>query len=236
MESLSGEQQLREEHAPLVGRMDRWMDAWMEGWKDCMSKWLSIVKTCGITQSLLQYWPCDCGLGLNLSKWKYYYFYRAVVVGSLSHVQLFVTPDCMQHARLPGPPPSPRACSNSHPLSQWCHPTISSCCPLLLPSIFPSIRFFSNESAPLCIRWPKYWSFSISPSNENSGLICFRTDWFDLFAVQGTLRSLLQHHSSKTSILQFTAFFMVQLSHLYMTTGKSIALTMWTFVSKVITL
>ena len=99
------------------------------------------------------------------------------------------------------------------------------CCPLLLlPSIFPSIRVFSNESA-LCIRWPKYWSFSISPSNEYSGLISFRIDWLDLLAVQGTLKSLLQHHSSKASILRRSAFFTVQLSHPYMTTGKTIALT-----------
>ena len=99
--------------------------------------------------------------------------------------------------------------------------------PLLLPpSIFPSIRVFSNESA-LCIRWPKYWSFSfnISPSNEHPGLISFRMDWLDLFAVQGTLKSLLQHHSSKASILLCSAFFIVQLSHPYMTTGKTIALT-----------
>ena len=97
------------------------------------------------------------------------------------------------------------------------------CCPLLLPSIFSSIRVFSNESA-LCIKWPKYWrfSFSISPSNEDSGLISFRTDWFDLLAVQGTLKSLLQHHSSKASILGCSAFFRIQLSHPYMTTGKTI--------------
>ena len=98
---------------------------------------------------------------------------------------------------------------------------------LLLPSIFPSIRVFPNESA-LCIRWPKAWSFNISPSNEYSGLISFRIDWFDHLAVQGTLKSLLQHHSSKASILQCLAFFMVQLSHLYMTTGKTIALTIQT--------
>ena len=100
---------------------------------------------------------------------------------------------------------------------------------LLLPSIFPSIRVFPNELA-LCIRWPKYWSFgfSISPSNEYSGLISFRINWLDLLAVQGTLKSLLQLHSSKASILQCSAFFMVQLSHLYMTTGKTIALTIWT--------
>ncbi|CAN0556138.1 unnamed protein product [Rangifer tarandus platyrhynchus] len=103
---------------------------------------------------------------------------------------------------------------------------------LLLPSVFPSIRVFSSESV-LCIRWPKYWSFSISPSNEYSGLICFRIDWFDLFAVQGALKSLLQHHSSKASILQHSASFTVQLSHPYMTTGKNIALTICTFVSKI---
>ena len=112
------------------------------------------------------------------------------------------------------------------------------CHPLLLPpSIFSSIRVFSNELL-LCIRWPKYWSFSfnISPSKEYSGLISFRIDWLDLLAVQGTLKSLLQHHSSKESILWHSAFFMAQLSHPYMTTGKTIALTRWTFVGKVISL
>ena len=108
---------------------------------------------------------------------------------------------------------------------------------LLLPSISPSIRVFSNESV-LCIRWPKYWSFSFSfsPSNEYSGLISFRIDWFDLLAIQGTLKSLLQHHSAKASILQHSAFFIVQLSHPYMTTGKTIALTRGTFVGKVMSL
>ena len=108
---------------------------------------------------------------------------------------------------------------------------------LLLPSIFPSIRVFSNESG-LHIRWPKYWSFSfnISPSNDHPGLISVRMDWLDLLAVQGTLKSLLQHHSSKASILQHSAFFIVQLSHSYMTTGKTIALTRWTFVGKVMSL
>ena len=108
------------------------------------------------------------------------------------------------------------------------------CCPLLLPSIFPSSRVFSSESA-LCIRWPKYWSFSfsISPSNEYSGLISFRIDWFDLLAVQGTLKSLFKHHSSKASILWRSAFFVVQLSHLCMTTGKTIALTLQSFVGNV---
>ena len=112
------------------------------------------------------------------------------------------------------------------------------CCPLLLlPSIFPSIRVFSNES-PLHIRWPKYWSFSfnISPTNEHPGLISFKMDWLDLLAVQVTLKSLLQHHGSKASILRHSAFFIVQLSHPYMTTGKTIALTKQTFGDKVISL
>ena len=112
-----------------------------------------------------------------------------------------------------------------------CHPL------LLLPSIFPSIRVFSNESV-LYIRWPKYWSFSfsISPSNEYSGLISFRINWFVLLAVQGTLKSFLQHHSSKASICQCSAFFIVQLLHPYVTTGKTIALIRWDFVGKVISL
>ena len=110
-----------------------------------------------------------------------------------------------------------------------CHPL------LLLPSVFPSLRVFSSESA-LRIRWPKYWSFSISPSNEYLWLISFRIDWFDLLAVQGTLKSLLQHHNLKASVLQCSAFFMVQLSHLYMTTGKTIALTIWTIFNKVTSL
>ena len=108
------------------------------------------------------------------------------------------------------------------------------CCPLLLlPSIFPSIRVFSNDSV-LCIRWPKYWSisFSISPSNEYSGLISFRMDWLDLLSLQGTLKSLLLHHSSKASILRHSAFFIVRLSYPYITGGKTIALTTWTFLAK----
>ena len=111
------------------------------------------------------------------------------------------------------------------------------CRPLLLPSIFPSIRVFSSESA-LHVRWPKYWSFrfSISPFNEHPGLITFRMDWLDLLAVQGTLKSLLQHRNSKASVLRCSAFFIVQLSHLYMTTGKTIALARWTFVGKVMSL
>ena len=109
------------------------------------------------------------------------------------------------------------------------------CSLLLLPSIFLSIRVFSSESA-LHIRWPKYWSFNISPSKEHPGLISFRMDWLDLLVLQGTLKSLLQHHSSKASILRRSAFFTVQLSHPYMTTGKTIALTRWTFAGKVMSL
>ena len=143
-------------------------------------------------------------------------------------------PHELQHTRPPCPSPTPRAYPNLCLLSWWfnhlilCHPL------LLLPLIFPSIRVFSNESA-LCIRWPKYWSFSfsISPSNEHPWLISFRMDWLDLLAGQETLESLLQHHSSKASIFRCSAFFRVQLSHPYMTTGKTIALTRRTFVGKV---
>ena len=151
-------------------------------------------------------------------------------------------PLALQHTRLPCPSSSPGACSSSCPSSWWYHPTMSSSVVqenfhVLLPSIFPSIRVFSNESV-LCIRWPKYWSFSLSitPSNEYSGLISFRMDWLDLLAVQGTLKSLLQYHGSKASILQCSVFFMVQLSHPYMTIGKNIDLPRWTFVGKVMSL
>ena len=127
-------------------------------------------------------------------------------------------------------PPKPMSIESVTPSNHLicCHPR------LLLPSIFLSIRVNSSESV-LCIRWPKYWSFSftISPSNKYSGLISFRMDWLDLLAVQGALKSLLQHHSSKASILQCSAFFIIQLSHPYMTTGKTIPLTRWTFVGKV---
>ena len=161
-----------------------------------------------------------------------------VVVQSLSHVQLFVTSWTAAHQA---------SLSFTISWSLFKLMSIESimssnhlilCRPLfLLPSIFPSIRVFSNQPV-LCIRWPKYWSssFSISPSNEYSGLISFRIHWFDLLAVQGILKSLLQHHSSKASILQCSAFFTVQLSHPYMTTGKTIVLTGWTFVGKVMSL
>ena len=159
-------------------------------------------------------------------------------VQSLSHIQLFVTTWTAAHQ-------ASLSITNSQSLLKlisiklvmpynhliFCRPL------LLLPSIFPSIRVFSSESV-LQIRWPKYWSFSfsISPSNEYSGLLSFRVDWFDLFAVQGTLKSFLQHHSSKASIRWCSAFFIVQLSHPHMNTGKTIALTRWTFVGKVMSL
>ena len=156
-------------------------------------------------------------------------------VQSVSHVQLFATPwttACQASLSITNSqsPPKPMSIelvmSSNHLI--LCHPFI------LLPSIFLSIRVFTNESA-LRIRWPKYWSFSfsISPSNEYAGLVSFRMDWLDLLAVQGTLKSLLQHHSSKASILQHSAFFIVQLSHPYITTGKTTALTRQTFVDKI---
>ena len=146
-------------------------------------------------------------------------------------------PHALQHTRPSCPSPTPGAYSTHvHQVGDG-HPTISSSVVPFSFSIFPSIRVFSNESA-LQIRWPEYWSFnfSISPSSEHSGLISFRVDWLDLLAVQGTLKSLLQHHSSKASILQCSAFFIVQLSHPYMITGKTIALTRRTFVGKVMSL
>ena len=156
----------------------------------------------------------------------------------LSHVQLFATPWTAAHQ-------ASLSITNSQSLlklmpieSMMPSNHLILCRPLLfLPSIFPSIRVFSNESA-LRMRWPKYWSFSfnISPSNEHSGLISFRMDWLDLFAVQGTLKSLFQHRSLKASVLRCSAFYIVQLSHPYMTTGKTIVLTRWTFVDKVMSL
>ena len=158
---------------------------------------------------------------------------------SAAQLCLTLQPHGLQHARLPCPSPTPGVYSNSSIESVMPSNHLILCHPLLLPpSIFPSIRVFSNESA-LRIRWPKYWSFSfnISPSNEYSGLISFRIDWFDLLVVQRTLRScLLQHDGSKGSILWCSAFFIVQLSHSYMTTGKTIALTRQTFVGEVMSL
>ena len=159
-------------------------------------------------------------------------------VQSLSHVLLFATPwtaACQASLSITNTqsPPKPMSVESMMPSDH-----LNLCCPLLLlPSIFPRIRVFSNESA-LHIRWPNYWSFSfnISPSSKHPGLVSFRMDWLDLLAVQGTLKSLLQHHSSKASILQCSAFFIVQFSHPYLTTIKTIALTRWTFVGKVMSL
>ena len=165
----------------------------------------------------------------------YVFFHLSVSVQSLSHVQLFATlwtTVCQASLSITNSQSSPKPMSielvmpSNHLI--FCRSL------LLLPSILPNIRVFSNESA-LCIRWPKYWSFSfnISPSNEYSGLISFRMDWLDLLAVRGTFKSLLQHHSSKASILWRSAFFTVQLSHLYMTTGKTIDLTLLCWQSNV---
>ena len=162
-------------------------------------------------------------------------FHSFSSVQSLSRVRLFLTPwTTTRQASLSNTncwsPPKPMSIESVMPSNH-----LILCCPLLLlPSIFPSIRVFSNESA-LRIRWPKYWSFSfkISPFNEYSGLSSFRMDWLDLLAVQGTLKSFLQHRSSKASILRRSAFFIVQLSHAYMTPGKTIVLTRWTFIGKV---
>ena len=179
-----------------------------------------------------------------LLRWNFHRNLRTFPTFAFSSVQFSrsvmsdsMRPHELQHARPPCPQPTPGVYSNSCPSNQWCPPAISSCYPLLLPTVPPSIRVFSNEST-LHIRWPKYWSFSlsISPSNEHPGLVSFRMDWLDLLAVQETLKSLLQHHSSKASIFRDSAFFTVQLSHPYMTTGKTIALSRWTFVGKVTSL
>ena len=157
----------------------------------------------------------------------------------LSHVRLFVTHE-LQHVRPPCPSPTPGVHTKSRPLSGRCHPAISfSVVPFYScsKSLLPSIRVFSNEST-LRMRWPRHWSFSLSiiPSKEHPRPISFRMDWLDLLAVQGTLKSLLQHHSSKASILQHSAFFTVQLPHPYITSGKTIALTRQTFVGKLMSL
>ena len=160
------------------------------------------------------------------------YIEFTLLLFSCSVLYDFLWPHGLQHIRLP----CPRACSNSCPLSEWCLPTIlSSVVSSCLQSFSASRSFLKIR---LCIRWPKHWSFSfsISPSNECSGLISFRTDWLGLLAVQGTLKSLLQHYSSKATSVQDSAFFMAQLSDPYMTTGKTIAKTRWTFVSNVMSL
>ena len=169
----------------------------------------------------------------NLGKEKICSQWFSSVQFSCSVVSDSLRPHGLKHSRLPCPSPTPRVYSDSYPLSQWRHPAISSSFSYCLQSVLPSIRVFSNESV-LHIRWPKYWSFSFSiiPSKEHPGPISFRMDWLDLLAVLGTLKSLLQHHSSKASILRWSAFFTVQLSHPYMTTGKTIALTRRTCVAK----
>ena len=176
-----------------------------------------------------------------LQPWLLRCVYLVVIVQSPSCVQLFVTPwtEALQaslsqvHVHCIG------VCPSSFSLHWWCHPAISSSDTLFsfCPPSFPALETFPNESS-VCITWPNYWSFSfsISPSSEYSGLISLKIDWFGLLAVQGTFRSLLQHHSSKTSIIWHSAFCTVQLSQLYVTTGKTIALTMQTFVGRVMSL
>ena len=187
--------------------------------------WFDLLAVQGTLKSLLQHYSSKASV-LRLSSVQF------------SFIQLFVTPwttarqvslSITNSRSLPKLMSIESVMPSNHLI--LCHPL------LLLPSIFPSIRIFSNKSA-LGIRWPKYWSFSfnISPSNEHPGLISFRMDWLDLLVVQGTLKSLLQYHSSKTSVLQHSAFFIVQLSHIYMTTGKTIALMRQTFVGKVMSL
>ena len=179
-----------------------------------------MVKTCVHFKSFDALWQNGLSVQFNSS----------VVSNSLR-------PHESQDARPPSPSPAPRVYSNSCPSSRWCHLAIpSSLVPFSsCPQSFPATVFFSES---IRIRWPKYWSFSfsISPSSEHPGLISFRMNWLDLLAVQGTLKSLLQHHSSKPSILWHSTFFIVQLSHSYMTTGKTIAMTRWTSVGKVMSL
>ena len=177
--------------------------------------------------------PTLSPFALSIRPWGSFLQFSSVQFGC-SVVSDSLQPHESQHARPPCPSPTPGVYSNSYPSSRWCHPTISSS---VIPFSSWSIRVFSNESA-LCIRWPKYqsFSFSIRPSSEHPGLIFSRMDQLDLLAVQGTHKSLLQHHSSKASIFQCSAFFTVQLSHPCMTTGKTIALTGWTFAGKVMSL
>ena len=178
---------------------------------------------------------CSCTLSNILDKYSNNQFSS---VQSLSHVRLFVTPWSTEHKASLSITNSPSLLKLMSIESVMPSNHLIFFCQLLLPpSIFPSIRVLSFESV-LCIRWAKYWSFSfsISPSNEYPGLISFRMDWLDLLAIQGTLKSLLQHHSSKASILRCSVFFSVQYSYPYMTTGKTIALTRWTFIGKVMSL
>ena len=187
---------------------------------------------------IIQFYLSHLCLWSNLSDFCVCVSVQFSLIQSLCHVQLFVTP-WLSARQASLSITNTRVYSNSCPSSYWCHPShLILCHPLLLlPPIPPSIRVFSNEST-LSMRWPKYWSFSfsISPSNEYPGVTSFRMDWLYLLAVQGTLKSLLQHHSSKASVLRHSAFFTVQISHPYMTTGKTIALTRRTFVGKVMSL
>ena len=203
-----------------------------------LGKKITTVFTRGWGKGKIELLFC-CLMGIEFQFCKMKKFWRSVMISSsvqsLSRVQLFATP---WTAALQASLSITNSWSSTKPMSMelvmpsnhliLCHPL------LLLPSVFPSIRVFSNESA-LRIRWTKYWNFSfnISPTNEHPGLISFRMDWLDLLAVQGTLKSLLQHHSSKASILWHSAFFIVQLSRPYMTTGKTIALTRQNFVDKI---
>ena len=185
-------------------------------------------------------WPIlsTLNVSVRVNHKKYWGRISQIPVQLLSRVRLFATPWTTAHQASLSitnsrSPPKPMSIESVMPSNY-----LILCCPLLLlPSIFPSIKAFSNDSA-LCIKWPKYWgfSFNISPSNEHPGLISFRMNWLNLLAVQGTLKSLLQHHSWKATILLCSAFFIVQLTHPYMTTGKTINLTRWNFVDKVISL
>ena len=232
------DRQMEEEHTPVTDTGVLWQT--QEFWL-CVRAWpgfqhpFSLFSWCPLCseQHVQPYQAASLPFLLPL-----FFIYGFSSVQSLSRVWLFATPwTSARQASLSiinsRSPPKPMSIESvmpsNHPI--LCHPL------LLLPSVFPSIRVFSNESA-LRIRWPKYWSFtfSISPSNEHPGLISFRMDWLDLLAVQGTLKSLLQHHSSKASILQHSAFFIVQLLHPYLTTGKTIALTRRTFVDKLMSL
>ena len=196
--------------------------------KDCSLPSISVY---GILQARILKWVVILSPGLADSLHLSHQGSPKILSVQFSHpvVSNCLLPHGVQHVRAPCPSPTPGVYSNSCPLSQWCHPTISSS----VTSFSSCLQSFpvSNESV-LCIRWPEYWcfSFSISPSNEFSRLISLRMDWLSFLAVRRTLKSLLQHHSSKASIFLYSAFFIVQISHPYMTTGKTIALTKWTFV------
>ena len=204
--------------------------------KDIWSMWQKPPETRGGEKPYFSFMPSK--LTEAVSRWPWSTQSLLLLLFSHPVMSNSLWPHELQHTRPPCPSPSPRVCPSSCSLHQWCHPAISSFWRrrplLLLSSIFPSIRDFSNKSS-VHIRWPtsRCFSFSITSSSEHSGLISLKTDWFDLLPVHGTFRSLLQHHSSKASILWCPAFFMVQLSQLYMTTGKTKALTLQTFVSRV---